>query len=96
MTRVERIEKLKGAISILKEEFVGLDKILDDIETSLYPWYITPELITRPQIISLWGMTGTGKTSVVHRLVKLLDLESKTLFFDCGEDTENRSVTDKI
>ena len=96
MTRTERIEKLKGAIQTLKEEFVGLDKILDDIETSLYPWYITPELITRPQIISLWGMTGTGKTSVVHRLVKLLDLESKTLFFDCGEDTENRSVTDKI
>ena len=96
MNRAERIEKLKGAIQTLKEEFVGLDKILDDIETSLCPWYITPELITRPQIISLWGMTGTGKTSVVHRLVKLLGLESKTLFFDCGEDTENRSVTDKI
>jgi hypothetical protein len=96
MNRAERIEKLKGAIAILKTEFIGLDKILDDIETSLCPWYITPELIKRPQIISLWGMTGTGKTSVVHRLVKLLDLESRTLFFDCGEDTENRSVTDKI
>lgn len=96
MTRTERIEKLNDAISILKTEFVGLDKILEDIKTSLYPWYVTPELISRPQIISLWGMTGTGKTSVVHRLVKLLDLESNTLFFDCGEDSEDRSVTDKL
>lgn len=96
MTRTERIEKLKGAISTLKSEFIGLDKILDEIEVSLYPWYITPELITRPQIISLWGMTGTGKTSVVRRLVKLLDLESKTLFFDCGEGAENKEVIEKI
>jgi cell division protease FtsH len=97
MSRIERIEKLKNAIEILKTEFVGLDKILDDLELSIRPWYVTPEIIDRPQIISLWGMTGTGKTSVVRRLVELLELGSKTLFFDCGDEGDSsRSITDKI
>lgn len=96
MERTERIKKLKDSIEILKSEFIGLDNILDELETAICPWYVTPEVIKRPQIISLWGMTGTGKTSVIRRLIELLDLSSTTLYFDCGEDTENRSVTDKI
>ena len=96
MERTERIKKLKNSIEILKSEFIGLDSILDELETAICPWYVTPEVIKRPQIVSLWGMTGTGKTSVIRRLIELLDLSSTTLYFDCGEDTENRSVTDKI
>lgn len=85
--KLERIKRLKEISSILKEEFVGLDSIIDEIISSITPWYVTPEIIERPIIISLWGMTGTGKSSVVRRLIELLDLKDKSLFVDCGEIT---------
>ena len=97
-TREERIKKLSDALKTLKSEFIGLDEIIDKIGTSITPWYITPEVITRPTVISLWGMTGTGKTSVVRRLVDLLGIANKAIFFDCGEEsnTGTRTVGDKI
>lgn len=94
----ERIERLQEAKDILKKEFVGLDEIIDKICESITPWYITPEIIIRPTIISLWGMTGTGKTSVVRRLMDLLGLANKSLYFDCGEESNqgNTTVASKI
>ncbi|MBP3732092.1 MAG: hypothetical protein J6I84_02480 [Bacilli bacterium] len=96
--RLERIEKLKQVAETVKTEYVGLDGIIDELEKAICPWYITPEIIERPQIISLWGMTGTGKTSVVKRFLELLGLIPKTLFLDCGElaGDSGRSLTDKI
>lgn len=60
-TKELRQEKLDEAVAILKSEFVGLDDIIDNIKKSIIPWYITPEIIERPVVISLWGLTGTGK-----------------------------------
>ena len=85
-TKIERIDKLQKAINILKSEFVGLDDIIEKIKLSVTPWYVTPEVITRPVVVSLWGMTGTGKSSVVKRLLELLGLYSKSIFFDCGRE----------
>ena len=65
MTRSEKTKFLKEISKTLKNEFVGLDGIVDQIIQSVTPWYVTPEIITRPVIVSLWGMTGTGKTSIV-------------------------------
>lgn len=56
----------------LKTEFFGLDTIIDRVVDSLYAWYLFPQLITRPVIIDLWGMTGVGKTQLVRRLSNLL------------------------
>lgn len=98
-SKIERINKLKEISEILKEEFIGLDSIIDQLITSLTPWYVTPEIITRPVIISLWGMTGTGKSSIVRRVVDLLDLKDRSLFVDCGEITGDGSyfkLADKI
>ncbi len=96
--REERVKRLEDAVKTLKSEFVGLDEIIDKIKLSITPWYITPEIITRPTVISLWGMTGTGKTSVVKRLTDLLGLANKCLFFDCGEESNSgtRTVGEKI
>lgn len=82
----KRIEKLENARQILKSEFVGLDEIIDKIITAVTPWYATPQIIQRPVIVSLWGMTGTGKTSVINRLIELLDIKNKTMSFDCGKE----------
>lgn len=98
-TKELRQEKLDEAVAILKSEFVGLDDIIDNIKKSIIPWYITPEIIERPVVISLWGLTGTGKTSVVRRLVQLLGLTGKTAFFDCGleaNESSSGSIADKI
>lgn len=85
----EKKKKLEEIFSTLKSEFVGLDSILDEIKTSITPWYLTPEIINRPVVVSLWGMTGTGKTSVISRLVELLNYKDKTLFFDCGLESDD-------
>lgn len=93
----EQIKELEQAKQKLKEEFVGLDPIIDQLITSITPWYVTPEVIQRPVVVSLWGMTGTGKTSVIRRTIQLLGLDRKTLFFDCGGETgDNSSVNDKL
>lgn len=98
-TKELRQKKLNEAVMTLKSEFVGLDDIIDSIKKSIIPWYITPEVIERPVVISLWGLTGTGKTSVVRRLVQLLGLSGKTAFFDCGleaNESSSGSLADKI
>lgn len=68
---------LKNACKELKRHFCGLDNIIDRIGKYLEPWYCFPELLTRPLIICLWGATGTGKTDLVRRLVKLLDFQDR-------------------
>lgn len=61
----------------LKTEFYGLDHIIDKVISSVYAWYVFPELIKRPVIVNLWGMTGVGKTQLVRRLVALLAYSNK-------------------
>ena len=95
--RKEKIERLESTKVQLKTEFIGLDSIIDEIINSISSWYVTPEIINRPVIVSLWGMTGTGKSSVVKRLIDLLGLNENTIFFDCGECTnDNKDISNEI
>lgn len=88
-TKREKLQKLAEVLSQLKEEFVELDETIDKIGEVMLPWFISPELITRPVIISLWGMTGTGKTSLIKRLIELLGIFGCFSYFDCSEINEN-------
>ena len=95
--RKDRIKLLDSALVQLKREFVGLDDIIDQLGASVYAWYVTPEIITRPTIVSIWGMTGTGKTSVVKGLISLLYLDDVRISFDCGECRDNnKSISTDI
>lgn len=76
---------LEKVTAQLKEEFIGLDNIIDNISSQISSWYLLPELQERPIIINLWGMTGVGKTSLVKRLIELLKLEDIYYHFDLGE-----------
>ena len=80
----EKRQKLEEARRILKSEFIGIDYIIDQLIQSVTPWYITPEILDRPLVISLWGITGTGKTSIVKRLFEILSI-SRVVLFDSGE-----------
>ena len=93
-SRIDRFNKLNSAIETLKKEFIGIDNIIDQIKQSIIPWYITPEINERPVVISLFGLTGTGKTSVVKRLINLLGLTGNAIYFDCGLEANESSSSD--
>jgi Peptidase family M41/ATPase family associated with various cellular activities (AAA) len=73
----ERQAKLDRASIYLKEQFVGIDAVIDSLMDYFQVWYLGPELLTRPIIINLWGMTGVGKTDLVRKLVKFLDFQDR-------------------
>lgn len=68
---------LDNAKVSLKSYFIGIDRIIDELIDCISVWYLMPELLKRPVIINLWGMTGVGKTDLVRRLVKLLDFQDR-------------------
>jgi Peptidase family M41/ATPase family associated with various cellular activities (AAA) len=75
-TRKKHLEKAKKE---LKQYFIGIDGIIDDLMNYIQVWYLMPELLSRPVIINLWGMTGVGKTDLIRRLVKSLNFQDRFL-----------------
>lgn len=82
---IEKIKKLEEIKEKLKKDFIGIDDVIDRVIKAIGPWYFTPEVIERPLVVSLWGLTGTGKTSLVRKLVEYLEMSDKLVYFDCGE-----------
>ncbi len=68
---------LETARSELKNKFVGIDEVIDELIDAIRIWYLMPEVLSRPVIVNLWGMTGVGKTDLVRRLVKALDFQER-------------------
>lgn len=81
----EKEDKINHAMQILKSEFVGIDEQIDAVINNMKSWYLFPELQTSPIIVNLWGMTGCGKTSLIKRIVNLLDLEKDLVYFNFAE-----------
>ena len=69
-----RQEQLESARADLKSFFVGIDTVIDELCDAIAVWYTMPEVLSRPVIVNLWGMTGVGKTDLVRRLVRHLDI----------------------
>jgi len=68
----QRNRQLQEIAVQLKSELFGIDHIIDRVIDSVRAWYVLPELVSRPVIVCLWGLTGTGKTQLVRRLAQLL------------------------
>ena len=68
----ERQAQLASATAQLKAELFGIDDVIDRVVHAIRAWYVLPELIHRPVIVCLWGLTGTGKTQLTRRLAQLL------------------------
>ena len=68
----ERSAHLQTVAAQLKQELVGIDAVIDRVIESVRAWYVLPQIVTRPVIVCLWGLTGTGKTQLVRRLAQLL------------------------
>jgi len=76
---------LENARQVLKLQFFGIDKVIDQIIDSISSWYHFPELQTRPLVVNLWGMTGVGKSDLIKKLVKHIDFNKSFFHFDMGE-----------
>lgn len=81
----DKNQKLLELKKHLKCEFVGIDYIIDNVIDSMTPFYLFPDSLKRPIVINLWGMTGTGKTSLIEKIVDFLKLSKSYLKFDIGE-----------
>lgn len=87
---------LDNARKILKQEFIGIDNIIDEIIDNVSSWFFLPDLQEKPVVVNLWGLTGVGKTSLVNRLVELIDFEDSFYRFDLGEKEGSFSFRDSL
>jgi len=87
----ERQQRLIDVAAQLKTELFGIDDVIDRVIDSLRAWYILPQCITRPVIVCLWGLTGTGKTQLTRRLAQLLGFYDR--FVEVQMDASSRSDT---
>lgn len=79
----------------LKSDFVGIDEIIDNLLDYIQIWYLVPEILTRPIVVCLWGMTGVGKTDLVRRLVKYLDFQERFVEVELG-NTDNTTFFNSV
>lgn len=78
-------QKLHAVSNALKDRFMGLDNVIDEVMTLVTPWFLFPEAQIRPTVINLWGLTGSGKTALVQMIVELLDYRKLYSHIDMGE-----------
>lgn len=82
---------IDSAIITLKKEFVGIDKQIEEIMDNVRSWFVFPQLQNRPLVVNLFGMSGTGKTSLVKRIATLLDIEKDLVYFNFASISESSS-----
>ena len=79
-----RSERLRQIGAELKTELFGIDEVIDRVIDAVRAWYVLPDIITRPVIVNLWGLTGTGKTQLTRSLAKKLGFYDR-LIADFGQ-----------
>ena len=84
----ERITAIGDLHARLARHHFGLEREIQRLGSAVAPWYLFPGTQARPRVLGRWGMTGTGKSSVVRALVRELGLEDITFWLDAGESHE--------
>lgn len=82
---IEKKQRLADIARVLKQRFLGLDDVIDEVIALMMPWYLFPHAQLRPTTINLWGLTGSGKTALVNAIVELLDYRKLYSHLDMGE-----------
>jgi cell division protease FtsH len=86
---VSKMKLLNDVKEQLKCEYAGIDRVIDEFMTAVCPWFIFPDLQDRPVVVNLWGLTGTGKSSLVKRFTELIQMQHY-FHFDLGEVNDNK------
>jgi hypothetical protein len=82
---IEKKKRIETITVQLKERFIGLDNVIDEIMSLMMPWYLFPEAQLRPTVVNLWGLTGSGKTALVQGIIDLLEHRKLYTHIDMGE-----------
>ena len=93
---IGKVEKLEEAKEILKKEFIGIDNTIDEVVDNVRSWYTMSSIQDKPAVINLWGLTGVGKTSMVTRLMEIINFNDKTFRLDLGEKEGNMSFRNSL
>jgi Peptidase family M41/C-terminal, D2-small domain, of ClpB protein len=94
LQKQETLDKCKAT---LKQEFIGIDNVIDEVVDAISSWYLFPDLQEKPVVINLWGLTGVGKSSLVNRLAELINFQDKFFHFDLGEGkTDDWSIKKQL
>lgn len=94
MTRelIESRERtLEESREYLKTQFIGIDDIIDKFIDSVRIWFLMPEVMNRPLIVNLFGITGVGKTDLVRKFVTFVGKADK--FCEIQLDSREGSST---
>jgi len=83
---------IEQARSGLKDIYSGIDGVVDRVCDLSMPWLAIPDSVTRPIIVCQWGMTGTGKTSLVRVLFQRF-LRRPLIQMDLGTFTNNKDFS---
>ena len=74
---IENIEEKRKQLieigEVLKKRYHGIDGVIDQIIEKIEVWYTFDDVLYKPTIINLWGMTGCGKTNLIRDLVKMIN-----------------------
>lgn len=79
-------DKLESVKLRLKQNFFGIDDVIDNIINSITAWYCIPDMSRRPTIVNLYGLTGTGKTDLVRKLSYYLEILDNYAELQFGSD----------
>lgn len=82
---IQKRDHILLVMAQLKREFIGIDNVVNEIQELITPWLLFPDAQLRPTVVNLWGLTGSGKTALVNRLVELLNKQDYFAKFDMGE-----------
>jgi hypothetical protein len=93
----QKTKELDAVKNKLKNDFVGIDSIIDQVIENIKIWYIFPDLQIRPTIISMWGSTGVGKTDLVRKLVSYLNMQDKFLEIEMNNSCNSvKTIQDEL
>lgn len=95
-TAQQRLEALNLAADHIKAKFYGADLQIDQFKDYIAPWYVAPNLITRPLVICLWGLTGVGKTQTIRSFIEELNLANICRSIVCSSELSESSILNAI
>lgn len=85
----KRNDTLEVARAALKSRFIGVDQTIDQLVDAVRLWWIAPEMLQRPVIVNIYGMTGVGKTDIVRELAKQLSMQHRLAEFDMNNAADH-------
>lgn len=86
----QKQDQLKNINKILKSRYFGIDHIIDKITDFIETWFIYDEILYKPTILNLFGLTGCGKSGIVKDVVKLLGMYEKFVEIDLSKPTQDQ------